>query len=99
MTEATYITVKADIVGFVCQCTGSNHHAAESAGYVDVYDLLMSDAAHLRVKHFLARMAEETSISESQRAVLLDGLAAEYFGCAGWTEFIKLKETIGKRSR
>ena len=80
MTEATYKTVKADIYGFVCQCTGSNNHAAESAGYADVYDFLMSDAAHLRMKHFLAQITEETGISESQRAVLLDGLAAEYLG-------------------
>ena len=53
MTEATYKTLKADIYGFVCQCTGSNNHAAESAGYADVYDLLMSDADHLRMKYFL----------------------------------------------
>lgn len=94
-----YKTLKADTYGFVCHCTGSNNHAAESAGYADVYDLLMSDAAHLRVKHFLAQLADETGINESQREVLLDGLATEYRGCAGWMEFVKLKEIIGKHPR
>ena len=81
-----YETLKANTYGLVCHCTGSNSHAAESAGYADVYDLLMSDVDHLRVQQFLERLPDEPGMGKRECEVLLDGLAAEYRGCDTWLE-------------
>lgn len=73
-----YKTLKDNAYALVCACTGSNNHAAESAGYDDVFALLMSDVKHPRIKHFLARLSDEAGLSDSECKILFDGLAAEY---------------------
>ena len=82
-----YKTLKSNAYALVCACTGSNNHAAESAGYDDVYALLMSDTEHLRVKHFLMRLSDEAGLSDSESNILLDGLAKEYRQCLNWSDF------------
>ena len=82
-----YKTLKDNTYALVCACTGSNNHAAESAGYDDVYALLMSDAQHPRVKHFLTRLPDESGLSDNECKILLDGLALEYRQCLSWADF------------
>lgn len=83
----SYKSLKNRVFSMACACTGSHNHAAESAGYVDVFDLLISDRDHPRVKYFLQQLVDEAALSDNQRKKLLDGLVNEYQQMTNWADF------------
>lgn len=58
---------------------------AKMVGYKDVYDLIMSDCDHPRHFHFLLAITD--AFNSEERQLLLNGLAREYAGAAGWLDY------------
>lgn len=66
--------------------TAHTHITAKAKGFEDLWDMIMSDSDHVRQFTFLTQL--HTVLSESQRQILLDGLAKQYQDCDGWLAYV-----------
>ena len=81
-----YSNLKGLAYPAACLASGRSNQEAATAGFSDVFDLIMSDSDHPRQGVFLMRLM--AALSEKQRQILLDGLAAEYADCANWLAYV-----------
>ena len=81
-----YENLKGQVYDLAQVAAGRGNAEAQTEGYRDVYDLIMSDSDHLRQQAFLGMIM--TRLSDKQRPVLLDGMAKEYASSDGWMAYV-----------
>lgn len=84
--DPLYETMKAKAYHLAETVTAHTHITAASKGYKDLWDMIMSDSDHERQFFFLTML--DKVLTEPQRQILLDGLAKQYQGCAGWLDYV-----------
>lgn len=84
--DPLYNVMKMRAYHLVETITGHTHKTAADKGFRDLWDMVMSDSDHARQYFFLAHLPN--FLSESQRQILLDGLALEYQGCKDWMTYV-----------
>jgi hypothetical protein len=101
--DGFYDVLKGRAYSIATIATSRSNTDARSAGFKDVYDLLMSDSDHPRQAAFLTLLTDDV-MPEEHRKILLGGMAKEYAaskaGCAMWKESrIKASQQIAESRR
>jgi hypothetical protein len=86
--DGFYGVLKGRAYSIATIATGRSNTDAQSAGFKDVYDLLMSDSDHPRQAAFLTLLTDDV-MPEEHRKILLDGMATEYAGLEGWLRYVE----------
>jgi hypothetical protein len=84
---SVYDGLKGVTYDWATACAKRTNPDAQTDGFKDVFDLIMSDSDHARQSSFL--MGLSGFITTDQSKVLLDGLAREYAGLEGWMAYVE----------
>jgi hypothetical protein len=82
-----YSVLKEQAYGAAQVTAGCGNSEAHIKGFIDVFDLIMSNSNHSRQPTFLGLLPEIIP-SEGDRQVLLDGMAREYAGLNDWAAYV-----------
>jgi hypothetical protein len=88
MTHAPdlYGALKERAYGAAKITAGCGDSEAQTNGYADVFDMIMSNSDHSRQAAFVGLLP--SILSEEQRQVLLDGMAREYAKLESWMTYV-----------
>ncbi|GJD96603.1 hypothetical protein [Methylobacterium iners] len=90
LNSPLYENLKGQVYDIAQIAAGRGNAEAQTEGFRDVYDLIMSDSDHPRQPAFLGLIMDR--LSEKQRPILLDGLAREYAGVDSWMAYVDREE-------
>ncbi len=87
-TTGYYGVLKGRVYHMTTVVSGRTNEETQTAGRRDVFDLIMSSSDNHRQSAFLSLLKTELPL-ESDRKVLLDGMAREYAGAESWMAYVE----------
>jgi hypothetical protein len=87
--QDVYRNLKARAYGAARLTSGCGDREAQSKGYADVFDMIMSNSSHSRQTTFVALLP--TIFAEKECQDLLDGMAWEYVKLEKWATYLSLE--------
>jgi hypothetical protein len=87
--QDVYRDLKARAYGAAKLTAGCGDPEAQSSGYADVFDMIMSNSGHSRQTTFVGLLP--TILSKDDCQSLLDGMAWEYVKLENWAAYASLE--------
>jgi hypothetical protein len=86
MADRLYDIMKGKAYSLAATVSGKTNPDAQTAGFKDVFDYIMSDSDHPRQAAFLLSLSDV--LPEGHRLILLDGMAKEYTNLDSWMAYV-----------